>query len=250
MSAVFEELVENREESLRLVDQHVMTCIRDLDEAALRKLACQFSCCRSRKQSALLAANQECRAGDLSGVGSRSTGDPKPPRIEFVSESPLVVLLNRVCCDVEAQGLACVARIRNEAKTLDRVLSIWVGTAERQGEAGAPPRASAATAGQIYEDDAARLREAARMIEGDARAHGMTNQIEIFASETMDQGFEVVTEGTDAKLLRKVRVPVPPKIQGVDGSKLGEFLRDVIPPMRVCPAAVEKDERNATPVVF
>ena len=93
--------MENREERLGLIDQHVMARIRNLDEASLWNLTCQISRRRSGEQSALRPANQKCGAADLGGVGSRSTRDSKPSRIEFVSETPVLVLLNRMRCDVE-----------------------------------------------------------------------------------------------------------------------------------------------------
>jgi hypothetical protein len=79
------------------------------------------------------------------------------------------------------------------------------------------------------------------MIERHGGAHRMTHEKHILAAEPLEHRFEVVVECPDLPGLRIVRVSVPSEIEGVDGSLLGPAHGQVVPPMRVRPAAVEQD---------
>ena len=88
-----------------------------------------------------------------------------------------------------AQSLRWPTRLGEEAEPGDRLLARRVGAPEREGESGAAPRARCRATGEVDQARAPGRREPARVVQGDGRAEGMPDQVDILSTQMLQERF-------------------------------------------------------------
>jgi hypothetical protein len=81
---------------------------------------------------------------------------------------------------------------------------------------------------------------------GDVGAERMSDEDRLGCRQVLEQGFQVVGERTGPELLGKIRVPVPPEVERDHVVAFGEAASQVVPPVCVCPRAVEEDQLGSS----
>src|SRR6056297_1915192 len=135
-------------------------------------------------------------------------------------------------------------RFRKETESGDGLLEARPGSSKQEGQARATSRAAGAAPREIHERDGAGRREAARVVERDARTHGVSDDEDVVPAQPGDERLEVQVEGAHSPLFGVGRVAVTAEVERVDGSPLRERGRDVVPPVRIGAAAMKEDERR------
>lgn len=208
----------------------------DLGDPGLRSLV--------REQRAPFAANDEGWARDAVERRKRSRRDAEPARIELEAVAAVGVATDRALGDRAARRLGGVRRLRKEAEARNGLLPAPVAAPDPERAPRRLAEARRRPASDVEHHEAPDASSSGGVVERDPTAQGVSDQKRGLAAEILDEGGQILGEGTDEELVRMVGIAMATEIERHDVEAVREADREVVPPMDVSPAAVEEDERR------
>ena len=235
----------------RAVEQHVMVCAGDLDQAPAPAMSGELARRARREDAAPFAAHEEHRASDRGKARTKIErmmgGEGRA--VELRRPAPVGALAEALTRDVLEDLGRRVVLTREQREALDRIFERLVRRRAEHAEELHVPRASFAERGAAVDEDEGVewMLRVEREAKGNGRAEGMSDDDRSIEPELIEREREirrVVLESIGA-VRRPRAVAVAAQVDGERTMARDEARRDEVPPVRMRGAAVDEDDRSS-----